>query len=222
MWRTVHPSTWRRFGVVWSSFCRSCPARSAEWAVGKSQKASSFLLLRSQRHQRKRNACASLLREQAPCADPTIPVCQKAAVMIGSACLLFWGRVVQNRHGVPHPSGCGTRRREREVSPTQVEVLPLGAERSAKRRSAPPEAVRFLCCRREDGWLDHHRLLWGAGTRQLRALSRSSIGGGPKGKTGHLRTPFVRRNTPFRVGYQFHDQELVVLRILNWPKAEEV
>lgn len=29
-------------------------------------------------------------------------------------------------------------------------------------------------------------------------------------------------SSPFRVGYQFHDQELVVLRILNWPQAEDI
>lgn len=29
-------------------------------------------------------------------------------------------------------------------------------------------------------------------------------------------------SSPFRVGYQFHDQELIVLRILNWPKAEDM
>lgn len=29
-------------------------------------------------------------------------------------------------------------------------------------------------------------------------------------------------SSPFRVGYQFHDQELIVLRILNWPQAEDM
>lgn len=30
---------------------------------------------------------------------------------------------------------------------------------------------------------------------------------------------FLSLASPFRLGYQFHDQELVVLRILNWPKV---
>lgn len=32
----------------------------------------------------------------------------------------------------------------------------------------------------------------------------------------------LRLSSPFHVGYQFHDQELVVLRILNWSKVEDI